>query len=654
MLTDPTTASGESDVTAAARQAGRSPSRALRIERALAFCAAAGLLLAYALRGGAYDIVAFEENGLVVWWLLALGLALGLWPRSRPSRGSLLLLAAFAAYAGWTALSLLWTDSAELTFEEVVRSLDYLGLMALLTAVVGRRNWRAAVAGLGFAALLVCVVAVGTRLAPRIFGHDPVDAALHVDRLSAPFGYWNAVAAWGAMCIALGVTWSAHESSRVGRAVALGLVPVAGATVYLTYSRAGAAGSALALIAGIGLSRNRMTAAIHAAVAAAGTALAIVAIRGSSQIAHATGTGGAGLVLGALVLAAVLCAGVSLLPTVGRVDRWRVPVPLARGAAAAAIVVLLAGGAVFGPRIASRAWKSFRAPVVAQRKSDPTARLSSLSGTRYPTWRAAVKAFDAHPLDGTGAGTFEFWWNRHGTDAEFLRDAHNVWLENLAELGLPGLLLIVAVVAVSLGVAVTVLRRVRRSRSAGPAAAVTAAFAVYLLHASVDWMWESTAVTVLAFAGVAIVGARMARGGLRLRLPGRAVLALLAAGVALLQLPGVLSTTAIRRSQTAERAGHADTALALATDAVRAEPWSASAYEQRGLVLESGGRLTAAASDLNRAISHEPDGYGHWLVLARIEAERGRVQAAVRDYDRARTLRPDASVFVLAPYFRMH
>lgn len=652
MLTDRPTAAAQSEDPAVARRSSRSLSRGLRAERAFAFCAAAGLLLSYALRGGSYDIVAFEENGLVIWWLLAIGLALGLVPRSRPSRGSLLLLAAFAGYAAWTALSLLWTDSSELTFAELARSLDYLGLVALLTVVVGRRNWRAAAAGLGFAALLVCVIALGTRLAPGAFGRDAVDAALHTDRLSAPFGYWNAVAAWGAMCVALGLTWSAHDSSRVSRAVALGLVPVAGAAVYLTYSRAGVAGSALALIAAIGVSRNRITVAIHAVVAAAGTALVIVAIRGSSQVAHATGTRGAGAVLGALVFAAVLCVVVSVLTTAGRIDRRRVTRPLARGAAAVTVVALLIAGAVVGPRIASRAWRSFTRAPVAQSGADPASRLSNLSGTRYPTWRASVKAFDAHPAEGTGAGTFEFWWNQHGTDAEFVRDAHNIWLENMAELGLPGLLLIVAVVAVSLGVVLSVLRRVRRSRSAGAAAAVMAAFVVYLLHASVDWMWESTAVTVLAFAGIAIVATRVERGRLRLRVPGRALLALLAVGAALLQLPGVLSTTAIRRSQTAERAGNADRALAWADEAVRAEPWSASAYEQRGLVLESGGRLTAAARDLARAVSYEPDNYAHWLVLARIEAQRGRLGAALGNYERARALRPAASVFTLAPYFR--
>ena len=244
------------------------------IERAFVFAGAAGLVLVYALRGGgSYDTVVFEEHGLVIWWVLAVGVALGLLPRSRPSRSVLLLLGALGAYAGWTALSLSWTDSSELTFTELARALDYLGLAVLLSAVFTRDNWRHAAAGLGFGALLVCVVAVGSRLAPSVFGVDHVDHALHIDRLSRPFGYWNAVGAWGAMCTAIGLAWSAHDPSRFRRAVALSLVPVAALTTYLTYSRAGAGGTALAVLAVLVLSRNRVTVLVHAAIAAAGQRL---------------------------------------------------------------------------------------------------------------------------------------------------------------------------------------------------------------------------------------------------------------------------------------------------------------------------------------------------------------------------------------------
>lgn len=652
MLTDDQTAPRRLDATAPSRPDGQRSDRALRIERVLAFGAAAGLLLAYALRGGSYDILAFEENGLLIWWILALGFALGLLPRSRPSPGSLLLLAAFAAYAAWTALSLIWTSSSELTFAELARSLDYLGLVTLLIGVADRRNWRAAVAGLGFGALLVCVVAVGTRLAPGVFGHDAVSAALHIDRLSAPFGYWNAVAAWGAMCVALGVVWSAHDTVLIRRAVALGLVPIAAATVYLTYSRAGAAGSALALIAALGLSRNRITTAAHAVVAALATAVAIAAIRHYPQIADGTGTRGAGTVAGVLVLGAAACAAAALLTARVGVDRRRVPRPVVRTATAAAVVVLVVGGVGAGPRLLNRAWSSFKAPPAAQTAANPTARLSNLSGSRYEVWWAAIRSFDAHPMDGSGAGTFQFWWNQHGSDDEFLRDSHNIWLQNMAELGVPGLLLIVAVAMTSLGTGVAVLRRTRRSHSAGAAAAVLAALLVYLFHASVDWMWQSTAVTVLAFGGIAALSTRLSSARARFPVPARIGLACIAVGAGVLQLPGQLSTTAIRRSQVAQRVGSTRVALTAARDAIDAEPWSASAYEQRGLVYESTGQLRQAAQDLQSAVTREPLNYEHWLILSRIETEAGRLAIAVHDYERARQLRPRASVFAFAPYFR--
>jgi hypothetical protein len=630
----------------------RRPNLPRRGARVLAFVAGLAVVLAYALRGGgSYDLVTFEEYGLVIWFVLALGFALGLLPRARPAREMLLLFAALAAYAGWTALSLLWTQSSELTTVEVARTLDYLGLVALAGMAVDRNTWRMAGAGLGFGALVVCVLAVGSRLAPSLFGVDNVDAFLHTDRLSRPFGYWNAVAAWGAMCIALALTWSAHDTSRIRRAVALGLVPVAGATVYLTYSRAGVFGAGVAVVVAIAFSRNRITAAIHAGIAGAGSAIVIVAIRGAPQIAHATGTKGAGGVLGGVVFGCALCAVAGFLTGFVGADRWRIPRSLQRPLMAVGVLVVLAAGVAVGPHLASRAWHSFTRTPAPALSANPTSRLNSLSGSRYQVWKAAFKEFKAHPIDGTGAGTFEFTWNQRGTTGEFVRDTHNIWLQNMSELGLPGLLLIVAIAAAALWLGIAVRVRARRSVSAGAAGAFVAVMLVYLLHASVDWMWESTAVTVFALAGVAIVGARLSGRPLRLAVAVRALLVALSAGAAIVQLPGILSTQDIRRSQSAIRSGDVGGALVLARDAVSAEPWSASAHEQEALVLEAQGELSQAKTQESLAVSHEPTNYTHYLIRSRIETELGTLRVAVRDYQRARQLRPRAEVFVLAPYF---
>ncbi len=631
------------------RATSRQP-RSLTLGRLITFFAAAGGLVAYALRGGgSYDLVTFEEYGVVIWWVLALGVALGLLPRARLSRSVLLLLAALAAYSGWTALSLMWTQSSELTTVEIARSLDYLGLVALVGSLLDRDNWRMAAAGLGFGGMIVCLVALGTRLVPSVFGVDHLDAFLHSDRLSVPFGYWNAVAAWGAMCTALALAWSAHDSSRIRRAVALGLVPLAMATTYLTYSRAGLFGAGLGLIAVVALSRNRITALVHAAVAAAGAALVVIAIRDAGEIAHATGTRGAGEVIGALLFGAALGVGTALLTRRTGVDRWRAPTRLRRPLALLAVLALLVPGAALAPR----AWHSFtRNSNSATPNTNTTARLATLSGTRYPVWKAAFKEFMAHPADGTGAGTFEFTWDQRSKTLEFVRDAHNIWLENMSELGLPGLLLIVAVAVAALAVAAEARLRARRGVSVGAATAFLAVMLVYLMHASVDWMWESTAVTVLALGGVAIVGGRLSGARPRLRMPVRAALFAVAAVAALAQLPGILSNKDIRRSQAAAQAGDVPAALALARDAVSAEPWSASAHEQEALVLESTGALLGAKRQESEAVSHETSNYVHYLVRARIESELGQLNAAVRDYDQARSLRPHAAVFAITTYVK--
>jgi tetratricopeptide (TPR) repeat protein len=187
--------------------------------------------------------------------------------------------------------------------------------------------------------------------------------------------------------------------------------------------------------------------------------------------------------------------------------------------------------------------------------------------------------------------------------------------------------------------------------SVGASAGLLAAFLVYVLQASVDWLWQTTAVTVLALGGVAVAAAKLSHARPKIPWYGRAAIALVAVCAALMQLPGLLSTAELRRSQAAERAGNGSLAYSWANAAVSAEPWAASLYEQRGLVLESAGRLAAAAADLKRAVSHEPGNFRHWLLLARFETERGNVNAAIRDYTQARQLRPQALVFQYAPYF---
>jgi tetratricopeptide (TPR) repeat protein len=616
-----------------------------RAGNVLAFAFAAAVPVYYALRGGSYDIVVHQEEAIVVWLVLGLGFAFGLLPRARPTTAAAIPFAAVALLAVWTALGFSWTESDERTLAELARVLHFAGLALLGFSLIDRTTWRAAAAGLAAAAFLISLLAIGSRLIPDAFPANEIRRSFRSNRLNYPFHYWNAVAAWSVMAIAMLLSWSACARSLGARAASLASVPICGLAVYLTYSRAGAIGSGLAVLLVLILSRNRWVAMLHALAAGAGAAVAIVVARDHEQIAQATGSAGAGIVAGMLAIAALVAAAATIAASRAHVDRWRLPSPAGRIAlgGAAVLVVLVALTAARDP--IAEAWDDFRgaeqpAERQPQRSRDPAARLTNLSGTRYFEWRSALRAFKTEPLQGIGAGTFEYWWNRDD-GREFVRDAHSLYFESLAELGVPGLFLVVCFFGGLLFVAVRA--RMMEAAVAAPAAAL----AVFLFHAGIDWMWESTAVTVLAVLCGAVAAGVLTSQWDRPWRATRIAVPLIAVVAILVQLPGLVSISAVRDSQAAAKRGDTAEAFSRADEAVEAEPWSATPYVQRALVAESAGRLRAATADLERATRREPTNWRPWLLLARVEAERGRVQAALRDFRKARSLRPRSAFFAL-------
>ena len=135
-------------------------------------------------------------------------------------------------------------------------------------------------------------------------------------------------------------------------------------------------------------------------------------------------------------------------------------------------------------------------------------------------WRSALADVGDHPLLGSGAGTFEQYWNEHRPRNYVAKDAHSLYLERLAEQGPVGLALILALVLYPLGVAV----RYRRDPVVLTAVGVLVAFTV---HAGFDWDWEMPAVTGLALVGASAImlSARDGTGGLSRTGGGRRLVA---------------------------------------------------------------------------------------------------------------------------------
>jgi hypothetical protein len=96
-----------------------------------------------------------------------------------------------------------------------------------------------------------------------------------------------------------------------------------------------------------------------------------------------------------------------------------------------------------------------------------------------------------------GTGGFRVEWLKRRPFAESVRDAHSLYLETGAELGLVGLLALAAFLAG----AVLAAR--------GGNVAAVAPLVAFALHAGIDWDWEMPALSLIAILLVArLVAAR--------------------------------------------------------------------------------------------------------------------------------------------------
>ena len=446
------------------------------------------------------------------------------------------------------------------------------------------------------------------------------------------------------MTVALTLPWSVHARPWPARGVALAGTCMATSVAYLTYSRSAVAGVVIAAVAVLALSPHRWLLAADVAAVGAGTAAIILAIRSEPAIAHgSSGAGGAtvALVAGVAMAACVLVAWATARL---RLDRLRTSPSRTRVALGICVAAVLLGAVTVGPALANRAWRSFERPTPAL-TGDPAQRFATLGGTRRALWGTALAAFGRDPLKGTGAGTFEFVWNRDARRSYFVRDAHSLYIESLGELGLPGALLVVAALGALLAGAVRAALAETDAAGRGAAAGCCAALLVFCVTAGVDWMWESTAVAVMALAAGSVAASASAAPAPRRAIGRRAPLAVGALLLVAVQAPVLGAATQIRASRQAAAAGNFEQALIDATDAVHVAPWQASGYVQRALLLERLGLGTHAAADARRATRREPTNWEHWLILARIEAERGDVRGAVAAVRRSAALNPHAPPF---------
>jgi O-antigen ligase len=634
------------------------------------------------MRSGGYDSLISDQVAIALWWIIFLALAAGL-VRLRLSTPARIGLGLLAAYGAWTAMSLIWTESAARTMGDVTLMLLYVALAILAFALRGRDAPRLMLGGLAVALAAIAVVALLSRLHFAWFAVPEVDLALpsYTHTLSYPIGYWNALAALMAMGIPALLYGATGARTLVLRALAGAGVPALVLCVYLTDSRAGAIAVVLAAVVFIVLAPGRPAKLAVMLVCAAGSALLAgaadqrPAVRDGLRTPLAAHQGNELLAIviavavgvGLLVYAAALIERHVERPRVLALSRERFTRLSALALVVAIAVFIAAGGVGF----AHREWRQFKTPGTAASVGGGSgvARLSDASGNgRYQYWQSAVRAADAHPLTGTGAGTFIYWWARDGVPSGgYVQDAHSLYLQALGELGYPGLILIVTLVLWILGAGVGRAIRARAPDHRLALAAATATAAVFAFSAAFEWIWLIPVLPATLLVAAAVIfyphaeggrprrGARWKRwmGGSLSRLSARrearmaaiaaAALASLAAMV-IVALP-MAATAADRRSEAQARAGELSASLRSAATAVRLTPYAAPAWLQEALVLELAGNLPAALTDAQRATAREPDNWQNWLVLSRLQARTGHAGAALADYLRARSLDPYNPIF---------
>jgi O-antigen ligase len=604
----------------------------------------------YALHHGSYSLLDRQQIAVFVWIAIGVAAICGVLPTVKPPRVLLIPLVAVLAFAAWTLLSLTWTESAERTFAEFARIVGYVGVLVLIWTGVGRTTWRLVAAGLLSAGVLVCFLTLMSRLWPSIFPSDTVTINLKTTRINYPFGYWNAVGCWSAMTVTLCLAYAGHARSAFVRGLTLAVVPICATGLYLSVSRAGFGGAIFGVIVLVLLAQNRWLTFFQTLLAAVGSGALMLVIDGHQEIARGQGSDGAWSVAVAVVIVGAALFAVGYLgKRTGAGTRLRMSRERGRPLGIAGLlivaVVLVAGAVTVG----GEAYDQFTGKqVVVVGKTSPD-RLAQLNGNRHNLWDSAWRAFRSEPIHGIGPGTFEFWWGRDGSNGEFVRDVHNVYLEALAETGIIGLLLLLAVFGGLIWSALWARRELlrRRSDSIGIQAGLVAVFFVFLLQASVDWMWESTAIAVFALAAVALAGVAVSEPRERARSSASRSVGLLVAAAAavILLLPGLANQRQIEKSQAAFREKDYERSALAANKAIEAQSWSATAYSQKALALEGAGEYDAALEAINVAQNKEPYNWRWPLVASNILVQLGEPAKAVEAFNRARNLRRYSEIF---------
>jgi hypothetical protein len=459
----------------------------VRLPRAIPAAVVLGAPLVLSFFSGGFFAEPRLWAALAIWATLGALVVTGrvrLPPRSTSAR---LAIGGLAALTVLTGISLLWAPLGGPAQADLQRLLLYLAALVLGWATLRGGAGRATEPVLGLGAACVIAYALSERLLPGLV--ELAQSRSANGRLEQPLTYWNAVGALGALGLILCLRMAADATrTALLRAAAGAAAPVLGLGLYLTFSRGALAALGAGVIAlTLLMAGRRELRTVYIVLGTAVLAALASELPGLDSVTDGREVGdtGAGLAMLAIlvVLGGLAAAAAVVLPRDERDEHargmgHRVAAALAIVAAVGVALALAASGEDYG-RV----------------DSSGAGRLGTVESNRYEYWRVGAGVFADHPIVGHGSGSFRVDWLRERDIRERVDDAHSLYVETAAELGLLGLAALGLFLAGIALAAVAALRHAH-AEAVGPAAVVVA----WALNTGIDWHWEMPAVTLVALA----------------------------------------------------------------------------------------------------------------------------------------------------------
>jgi hypothetical protein len=602
------------------------------------------------------------------------------------------------AFTALTGLSVVWSVAPDASWQDAGRMLAYSGVFAAAIALarLAPAGWRALLGGIVLAAAIICAYALLTKVLPNDLAVSR-EAEL-IARLQEPYGYWNAIgltAAMGAIgCLWLGARRAGHALLNALAYPAMGLMIV---TLMLAYSRGALAAFVVGAIVWMCIVPLRLRAARVLMVGGVGAAPVVgwdfsrhaLSSEGIALAARTSAGHQLGVLIGAMLIVLALL-GIAI----GFFGDRRAPsrnTRRAMGITLASLLVLAllagAGGLAATKRgltgTISHDLSSLTNPNAPVPANTP-GRLTAIGSVRARYWKEALEIFDAHPTLGSGAAGYATARLRYRTEDLDVRQAHGYIVQTLADLGIVGLAITLALLVAWMAAAGRSThpfnRRWRAGRSPPSLAWRAETFAytperigmlamlcvviVFGVHSLADWTWyvPGNAIVALLCAGWlagrgplpaghldAPTGspgaAPAAPGSPSWRVPSARALGPIQIGVAIAVVAGALlaAWTEWQPQRSVEASDEAVAlikqspvaALGAAQAGVERDPLSAVALFRLSAVQHAIGESALARATLQKAVQMQPSNPETWLTLGEYDlvgdpsAAVGELRAAV-------------------------